>query len=182
MVIERNYHWIVISALLTLPYFNFNILLTHLAHVRNFRKHSRDHLADHGFPYDLMSVMHYREFAFSKNKQPTIMPRRPVPYLRCRGSECPSDLDVKKINYLYQCSDKNENDYFGGNSLGANINIFDDDISEILGGGARLGENTHSGQTYEAFSSQPRHISRPPQPRSSQSDFSDECYLGFCKK
>lgn len=64
-----------------------------------------DYLADHGFPYDLMSVMHYRQFAFSKNRQPTIMPRRPVPHLRCRGSDCPSDLDVRKINYLYKCKD-----------------------------------------------------------------------------
>jgi hypothetical protein len=79
---------------------------------RNFRKHTTDYLADHGFPYDLMSVMHYRQFAFSKNKKQTIVARRPVPYLRCRGLECPSDLDVRKINYLYKCSHGKSN-YYG---------------------------------------------------------------------
>ena len=53
-----------------------------------------------------MSAMHYRTHAFSKNNKPTIRAKRPVPYLRCRGHGCPSDLDVKKINYLYKCNGK----------------------------------------------------------------------------
>lgn len=65
-------------------------------------------MADHGFPYDLMSVMHYRQFAFSKNRKPTILPKRSVPYLRCRGSDCPSEMDIKKINFLYKCGDKRD--------------------------------------------------------------------------
>ncbi|KAH9424106.1 hypothetical protein DERP_004288 [Dermatophagoides pteronyssinus] len=75
---------------------------------RNFRKHETDYLADHGFPYDLMSVMHYRQYAFSKNRKPTILPKRPVPYLRCRGLDCPSELDIEKINFLYKCHKKDD--------------------------------------------------------------------------
>ncbi|KAI2806837.1 hypothetical protein BLOT_008796 [Blomia tropicalis] len=66
---------------------------------------------DHGFPYDLMSVMHYRQYAFSKNRKPTILPKRSVPYLRCRGMDCPSELDIKKINFLYKCH-KRDDDYY----------------------------------------------------------------------
>ncbi|CAG2116805.1 unnamed protein product, partial [Medioppia subpectinata] len=86
---------------------------------RNFRKHTTDYLADHGFPYDLMSVMHYRQYAFSKNKKATIVAKRPVPYLRCRGHECPSDLDVRKINYLYKCKNGKSGFYGPGSGGGA---------------------------------------------------------------
>lgn len=55
-----------------------------------------------------MSVMHYRQFAFSKNRKPTILPKRSVPYLRCRGMDCPSEMDIKKINFLYKCGDKKD--------------------------------------------------------------------------
>lgn len=55
-----------------------------------------------------MSVMHYRQYAFSKNRKPTILPKRPVPYLRCRGLDCPSELDIEKINFLYKCHKKDD--------------------------------------------------------------------------
>lgn len=87
------------------------VIYSETAAKRNFRKHEFDYLADHGFPYDLMSVMHYRQYAFSKNRKPTIVPKTPVPYLRCRGMDCPSELDIKKINFLYKCHPKNEDDY-----------------------------------------------------------------------
>ena len=54
--------------------------------------------------------MHYRQYAFSKNRKPTILPKRPVPYLRCRGIDCPSELDIKKINFLYKCHKKDDYD------------------------------------------------------------------------
>ncbi len=90
-----------------LCYFDFSFFA---AAKRNFKKHGNDYLADHGFPYDLLSVMHYRQYAFSKNRKPTILPKRPVPYLRCRGIDCPSELDIKKINFLYKCH-KKEDDF-----------------------------------------------------------------------
>lgn len=54
--------------------------------------------------------MHYRQYAFSKNRKPTILPKRPVPYLRCRGLDCPSELDIEKINFLYKCHKKDDFD------------------------------------------------------------------------
>ncbi|KAF7491962.1 Zinc metalloproteinase nas-8 [Sarcoptes scabiei] len=97
---------------------------------RNFKKHEFDYLADHGFPYDLMSVMHYRQYAFSKNRKPTIVPKRPVPYLRCRGLDCPSELDIEKINFLYKCYKKDD---FEDNFIDTNDDDNDDDFNDDLG-------------------------------------------------
>ncbi|CAG2117018.1 unnamed protein product [Medioppia subpectinata] len=81
---------------------------------RNFRKHTIDYLADHGFPYDLMSTLRVQQ-----KKKATIVAKRPVPYLRCRGHECPSDLDVRKINYLYKCKNGKSGFYGPGRGGGA---------------------------------------------------------------
>jgi len=137
-------------------YFHFFAFLIAIANTidlvdqkRNFRKHSTDYLANNGFPYDLMSAMHYRTHAFSKNKKPTIIPRRPVPYLRCRGDGCPSAMDVQKINFLYKChkgksrfrssSGKHRNNFYGYNEvhdglIGKDSDLFNNDNESDYGG------------------------------------------------
>jgi len=51
-------------------------------------------------PYDYQSVMHYNRFAFSKNGQDTITANNNV---RFGGANRMSDIDIKRINKLYQC-------------------------------------------------------------------------------
>lgn len=74
-----------------------------------------------------MSVMHYRQYAFSKNRKPTILPKRPVPYLRCRGIDCPSELDIKKINFLYKCHKKD--DYYDDRDSGFGDKDLDNEVT-----------------------------------------------------
>lgn len=75
-----------------------------------------------------MSVMHYRQYAFSKNRKPTILPKRPVPHLRCRGLDCPSELDIKKINFLYKCDKKDydEEDSYSDKEIDNEVNVDDE--------------------------------------------------------
>lgn len=70
--------------------------------------------------------MHYRQYAFSKNRKPTILPKRPVPYLRCRGLDCPSELDIEKINFLYKCY---KNGAYGDDNNNSNNNFENNYIS-----------------------------------------------------
>jgi len=58
-------------------------------------------------PYDIHSVMHYREKDFSHNGQNTITAKNGQP-LGCRisGMKCPTDLDIQKINVVYNCKTK----------------------------------------------------------------------------
>jgi hypothetical protein len=61
-------------------------------------------------PYDIHSVMHYDEKSFSFNKQNTIMAKNGQP-LSCEinGMKCPTDLDIRKINVVYNCKTKKSN-------------------------------------------------------------------------
>ncbi|KAM3855963.1 astacin-like metalloendopeptidase [Vipera latastei] len=68
----------------------------------NFEKENTTNL---GLPYDYDSVMHYGAYDFSNTAgKPTIIPipNRSVPIGQRVGL---SDLDVKKINKLYNCND-----------------------------------------------------------------------------
>lgn len=68
----------------------------------NFMKYSLSQIDHLHSEYDTCSIMHYGEYAFSKNNGKTI---------RCKGrSKCKlgqrngfSDMDIKKINTLYNC-------------------------------------------------------------------------------
>ncbi|XP_071393925.1 hatching enzyme 1.2-like isoform X2 [Centroberyx affinis] len=65
----------------------------------NFRKVATNNL---GTPYDYNSVMHYGRFAFSKNRQPTIIPKPNANAVIGRASRMSAN-DIKRVNILYQC-------------------------------------------------------------------------------
>ncbi|XP_053178986.1 low choriolytic enzyme-like [Scomber japonicus] len=66
----------------------------------NFRRIQTRNL---GTPYDYNSVMHYGRFAFSRNRQPTIVPipNTNVPIGRATQM---SPTDILRVNRLYRCN------------------------------------------------------------------------------
>ncbi|KAM6942540.1 high choriolytic enzyme 1-like [Xenentodon cancila] len=66
----------------------------------NFRKVDTRNL---NTPYDYNSVMHYGRFAFSRNRQPTIVPI-PDPNVSIGRATEMSPVDILRVNRLYQCS------------------------------------------------------------------------------
>ncbi|XP_034723896.1 low choriolytic enzyme-like [Etheostoma cragini] len=66
----------------------------------NFRKIDTRNL---GTPYDYGSVMHYGRFAFSSNRQPTIVPI-PNPNVDIGRANQMSPTDILRVNRLYGCN------------------------------------------------------------------------------
>ncbi|XP_018527568.1 low choriolytic enzyme [Lates calcarifer] len=66
----------------------------------NFRKIQTRNL---GTPYDYSSVMHYGRFAFSKNREPTILPIPDNDVVIGRATQM-SPTDILRINRLYRCN------------------------------------------------------------------------------
>jgi len=71
----------------------------------NFKKESKKNIQLLGEPYDMNSVMHYYDKAFSKNGRKTIQ-RRDGKNIQFRQSKGFSRIDVRKLNKLYRCSSK----------------------------------------------------------------------------
>ncbi|KAJ8412876.1 hypothetical protein AAFF_G00104580 [Aldrovandia affinis] len=65
----------------------------------NFRKINTNNL---GTPYDYNSVMHYGRYAFSRNRQPTIVPIPNSNVAIGRATQM-SPNDILRINRLYRC-------------------------------------------------------------------------------
>jgi hypothetical protein len=70
----------------------------------NFDKYSKELIDNLGQPYDYQSLMHYTKDAFSKNGQPTIIPRKNVELIHSAYKYVPSDIDVAKLRSLYGCA------------------------------------------------------------------------------
>ncbi|CAK6970440.1 low choriolytic enzyme-like [Scomber scombrus] len=66
----------------------------------NFRRIQTRNL---GTPYDYNSVMHYGRFAFSSNRQPTIVPI-PNPNVTIGRATQMSPTDILRVNRLYSCN------------------------------------------------------------------------------
>ena len=70
----------------------------------NFARYSRGEVSTLDLEYDLNSVMHYNNKAFSRNGHPTIVALSGSQKLGQK--EGMSQLDVKKLNKLYECDKK----------------------------------------------------------------------------
>ncbi|XP_068623853.1 hatching enzyme 1.2-like [Battus philenor] len=67
----------------------------------NFKKSDSQYTSGYGVPYDYNSVMHYSEYAFSKNSKKTIEPK--VGGVKLGQRDGLSRGDVRKINTMYNC-------------------------------------------------------------------------------
>lgn len=68
----------------------------------NFKKYNSSVVTDFGIPYDYGSVLHYSQFAFSKNGEKTIVPlfEEGVEIGQRKGL---SNKDISKLNLMYKC-------------------------------------------------------------------------------
>ncbi|XP_059054050.1 zinc metalloproteinase nas-1-like [Achroia grisella] len=73
----------------------------------NFRKEEKRNTNDFGVSYDYNSVMHYSEYAFSRNSRKTIEPK--VGGYTLGQREGLSRGDVKKVNNMYKCKKEGTN-------------------------------------------------------------------------
>ncbi|KAK2718961.1 hypothetical protein QYM36_006092 [Artemia franciscana] len=69
--------------------------------LNNFDKYEEDRITAFGQPYDWGSVMHYSEYAFSNNGEPTIVSKPEGTPLG--NDEGLTDVDAAKINAMYNC-------------------------------------------------------------------------------
>ncbi|KAK2709886.1 hypothetical protein QYM36_013537 [Artemia franciscana] len=67
----------------------------------NFDKYDEAYITAYGQPYDWGSVMHYSEYSFSINGEPTILSKPEGTPLG--NDEGLTDVDVAKINAMYNC-------------------------------------------------------------------------------
>ncbi|XP_071389732.1 low choriolytic enzyme-like isoform X2 [Centroberyx affinis] len=79
-----------------------------LENVTPGQEHNFDKIATRnlGTPYDYGSVMHYGRFAFSRNRQPTIVPIPDENVVIGRAEEM-SATDIVRVNRLYGCRRSN---------------------------------------------------------------------------
>ncbi|KAL3085297.1 hypothetical protein niasHS_010366 [Heterodera schachtii] len=73
-----------------------------------FEKYSFNTIDQLGEPYDYGSIMHYGAYAFSSNGKRTIVPRRNGAN-RMGQRVTFSEIDLRKINKLYQCDKRTPN-------------------------------------------------------------------------
>lgn len=65
----------------------------------NFRILHSNRVQSLGTPYDAVSIMHYREYAFSVNRRKTLESKHGIPL----GGPELSPTDVKQARLLYRC-------------------------------------------------------------------------------
>lgn len=71
---------------------------------RHFRKNLATDVTDYGVQYDYASVMHYRPTAYSRNHNPTIIPKDPDATIGQRLEL--SEGDIWKLNKKYNCTEE----------------------------------------------------------------------------
>ena len=70
-----------------------------------FSKYKHSKVDSMGFDYDYSSLMHYGKRTFSKNGKPTVRALN-NPYMSLGRGDGFSELDIKKMNALYDCKSK----------------------------------------------------------------------------
>eukprot|EP00794_Sanderia_malayensis_P014080 gene14080-15549_t len=100
-----------------------------LEFLHNFQKYHFEDVRNLDVPYNYASVMHYRNTAFSRNGEPTLIARN-NPGLHFGQREMFSVGDITQINRLYNCysptSKLDKQDNFAGKTLLNPIpNVFD---------------------------------------------------------
>jgi hypothetical protein len=73
---------------------------------RKFRV--RENLQDLNVEYDYESIMHYTEYAHSKNGRKTMIPLKNIDGVAIGQRESLSEKDILKIKRLYDCDEINE--------------------------------------------------------------------------
>ncbi|XP_017764627.1 PREDICTED: zinc metalloproteinase nas-13 [Eufriesea mexicana] len=75
----------------------------------NFNKYDNKTVTDYGISYDYMSVMHYSSYAFSKNGDPTIAPKKEEIKLGQRKGLSVKDMLKLQEMYKEECRDRQVN-------------------------------------------------------------------------
>ena len=70
-----------------------------------FNKYKHSKVDSMGFEYDYSSLMHYGKRTFSKNGKSTVRALN-NPYMSLGRGDGFSELDIKKMNALYDCKSK----------------------------------------------------------------------------
>lgn len=108
IVVELSMFWAGFTVFRCVTSNNVNVFTTFqfnrcmnccLGKESNFRKSNR--INSFGTPYDYGSIMHYRANAFSKNGQPTIIPKKAGVTIGNRRALSP--IDVQQMMLLYKC-------------------------------------------------------------------------------
>ncbi|KAL3091000.1 hypothetical protein niasHT_023600 [Heterodera trifolii] len=97
-----------------------------------FEKYSFNTIDQLGEPYDYGSIMHYGAYAFSSNGKRTIVPRRNGAN-RMGQRVTFSEIDLRKINKLYQCDKRTPNT----NRANANSRNWGQQQQQIVDDGAK---------------------------------------------
>jgi len=70
----------------------------------NFDKYPTDVISNYGVDYDVLSVMHYPGYGFTRNGYATIIPHD-ITLIRTMGQRNGmSDKDISRLNAMYQCN------------------------------------------------------------------------------
>ena len=74
----------------------------HVGQEHNFNRYKPKQMDDQGGSYDFSSIMHYGNYAFSKNNKPTMISVKD-PMLQFGQIEKLSDTDILQLNSIYDC-------------------------------------------------------------------------------
>ena len=83
-------------------YTNQKYKLIHVGQEHNFNRYKPKQMDDQGGSYDFSSIMHYGNYAFSKNNKPTMISVKD-PMLQFGQIEKLSDTDILQLNSIYDC-------------------------------------------------------------------------------
>ena len=77
-------------------------MLVSIGQTHNFNRYNKGQLDFVGAIYDFSSIMHYGNFAFSKNKKATMLAIK-NPELQLGQKTKLSETDILQLNALYDC-------------------------------------------------------------------------------